>query len=69
MWRDLTPGQRTAIKIVAVVQLKLLAMALWDLWHRPPEQIRGDRRAWTLLSFVSFVGPLAYFLFGRERCC
>jgi hypothetical protein len=65
-WNELTPGQQNAIKIVAIVQIKLLTMALWDIWHRPEEKINGDRRLWTLASFVNFVGPIAYFLVGRK---
>jgi hypothetical protein len=68
-WSDLTTGQQTAIGIGAAVQMSLLAAALWDIWHRPVEEIKGDRRLWTLASFVNFVGPLAYFAFGRRRCC
>jgi hypothetical protein len=68
-WSDLTTGQQTAIQIGAGVQMALLAAALWDMWHRPAEEINGDRRLWTLASFVNFVGPLAYFAFGRKGCC
>ena len=68
-WSDLTPRQQTAVCIGASVQISLLVTALWDIWHRPVEEINGDRRLWTLASFVNFVGPLAYFLFGRKRCC
>ena len=68
-WSDLTTRQQTAIQIGAAVQISLLVTALWDMWHRPAEEINGDRRLWTLASFVNFVGPLAYFLFGRKRCC
>ena len=66
-WGDLSKTQQNAIRIAAVVQLKLLTMALWDIWHRPVDQIRGDRRLWTLASFVSFAGPIAYFFFGRKE--
>jgi hypothetical protein len=68
-WSELTTRQRRAILIGASVQFSLLFSALWDIWHHPPEEINGDRRVWTFASFVSFVGPLAYFLFGRKRCC
>ncbi len=68
-WSALTSGQQNAIRVVAVAQMTLLAAALWDIWHRPEEQINGDRRLWTLASFVNFVGPIAYFLFGRKGCC
>jgi hypothetical protein len=68
-WSDLTTEQQTALQIVAAVQISLLLAALWDMWHRPVEEINGDRRLWTLVSFVNFVGPLTYFVFGRKRCC
>ena len=68
-WSELTTGQRMAGTFGAVLQLTLLVTALWDLWHRPADEINGDRRLWTAVSFVNFVGPIAYFLFGRKRCC
>ncbi len=68
-WSELTTGQQRAIPFVAVLQITLLAAALWDMWHRPTDEINGDRRLWTLASFINFVGPAAYFLFGRKGCC
>lgn len=68
-WGELTTGQQKAIQYAAVLQMALLAAALWDMWHRPADEINGDRRLWTLASFVNFVGPIAYFLFGRKGCC
>jgi len=65
-WSDLTTRQQTAVCIGASVQISLLVTALWDMWHRPAEEINGDRRLWTLASFVNFVGPLAYFAFGAR---
>ncbi len=68
-WRDLTAGQRVGILLGGIVQFTLLAAALWDIWHRPTKEINGDRRAWTAVAFINYVGPLAYFLFGRKNCC
>ena len=68
-WRDLTTRQQTAIQFAAALQFALLTAALWDIWHRPVDEINGDRRLWTMASFVNFVGPLSYFLFGRKDCC
>jgi hypothetical protein len=68
-WSELTTGQQIASMVGAAVQTSLLVAALWDIWHRPVEEIKGDRRLWTAVSFVNFVGPLAYFMFGRKRCC
>ena len=68
-WSELTTGQQNGIRLAAVLQFTLLATALWDMWHRPAEEINGDRHLWTLASFVNFAGPIAYFLFGRKGCC
>jgi hypothetical protein len=40
---------------------------LLDLRRRPSTQIRGSKRLWAAAAFVNFVGPLAYFSFGRRR--
>jgi len=68
-WSDFTTGQQKEIQLGAVLQITLLVAALWDMWHRPADEIRGDRRRWTVISFLNFVGPIAYFLFGRKGCC
>jgi hypothetical protein len=65
-WSDLTTGQQNSVRLAAVLQITLLAAALWDIWHRPADEIKGDRRLWTAISFVNYVGPIAYFLFGRK---
>jgi hypothetical protein len=66
-WSDLTRGQQTAIGLIGVAQLTLLVAALWDMWHRPADEINGDRRLWTLAAFVNFIGPITYFVAGRKR--
>jgi hypothetical protein len=66
-WADLSPRQRGAIVAAGLVQNSLLAAALIDLRRRPAEQINGSKRLWGAASFISFVGPIAYFVFGRER--
>lgn len=68
-WSDLTTGQQVAAGLAGVLELTLLGAALWDMWHRSPDEIKGDRRVWTLAAFFNFVGPIAYFLFGRKNCC
>jgi hypothetical protein len=49
------------------IQLALMIAALVDLWRRPEEEIRGKKLLWTAFSFVNFVGPISYLLFGRRR--
>jgi hypothetical protein len=50
-----------------VLQLILLIAALYDL-TRPGRRVRGDSKVvWALIViFVSTIGPILYFLVGRE---
>ena len=66
-WKDLGPVARVAVVIGAVIQLGLLIAALVSLFRRRPDQINGPRALWVAVSTVNFVGPIAYFLFGRRR--
>jgi hypothetical protein len=66
-WRDLEPAERAAILVGGVVQIALQAAALLDLRRRADAELNGSRRVWVLLSFVNFLGPIAYFLAGRRR--
>jgi Phospholipase_D-nuclease N-terminal len=66
-WSELSSGQRRGIMLSGTVQVALLIAALADIWRRPEEEIRGDKRLWAALSFVNFIGPISYFLFGRRR--
>jgi pyruvate,water dikinase len=66
-WRELTGPQKGAIVLSSTVQVALLATALVDIYRRPQEEIRGRKWWWTAASFVNFVGPISYFLFGRQR--
>jgi hypothetical protein len=67
-WADLSTGQRVAVIILGTIQLGLLVAALWDLAHRDPDEIRGDRRMWAGIVFINWFGPLAYFTIGRRTC-
>jgi hypothetical protein len=44
----------------------VLVAGLWDVAHRKPEELRGDRRFWIGFMFVNWIGPLAYFGYGRK---
>jgi hypothetical protein len=50
-----------------ILQLILLIAALYDL-TRPCRRVRGDSKVvWALIViFVSTIGPILYFLVGRE---
>ncbi|MGB3632551.1 MAG: PLD nuclease N-terminal domain-containing protein [Rubrobacteraceae bacterium] len=66
-WKELSGGQKRGIVLSGTVQFVLMAAALVDIYRRPGEEIRGKKILWTLASFVNFVGPISYFLFGRKR--
>jgi hypothetical protein len=65
-WSELTKQQRTFIVAGAIVQLTLLATAQADISRRPADEIRGSKMMWRVLTFINFIGPIAYFLFGRK---
>ncbi len=66
-WADLSAPQRIGVIIAATIQFCLLVGGLWDLWHQKPEDVRGDRRFWTGFMFVNWIGPIAYFAYGRRK--
>jgi hypothetical protein len=66
-WRDVSPRKRAGIIAAGVVQNSLLVAALVDLRRRPAKKVRGDKRLWAAASFVSWIGPIAYFTYGRKR--
>lgn len=65
-WSELSPAQRRLILALASLELSLAATALADIYRRPAEQINGSKWAWALASLVTFIGPIAYFVWGRR---
>jgi hypothetical protein len=66
-WGDLTSAQRIGIVLLGILQLLLLSASLWDIRQRSADEINGSKQVWTAAVFVNFIGPIAYFLFGRKR--
>ena len=66
-WADLSPRQKTVVLTSASVQLSLAATAWADLAARPAATVNGSKARWALIIAVNFVGPIAYFLWGRRR--
>jgi len=66
-WQDLTHKQRVAVAIMSVVQVGLLVAALVDMHQRSDEELTASKGTWTAIAFVNFLGPIAYFLFGRRE--
>jgi hypothetical protein len=66
-WQDLAVWQKIAVMILGTAQIMLLGAALWDLRQRSPQEINGNKELWTVISFINFIGPVSYFLFGIKR--
>ena len=66
-WSDLSPGQQTAVLVLGSVQLSLAATAWTDLARRPTSGVRGPKLLWAGVIAVNWVGPFAYFRWGRVR--
>jgi hypothetical protein len=66
-WSDLTAVEKRIVILSSVVQVSLLVAALNDILRRPASQIKGKKWVWLLVSFINFIGPISYFLFGRKR--
>jgi bacteriorhodopsin len=64
---DLSTAERVAVGAAGVVQVGLAAAALLDLRRRPARKVRGDKRLWVAAAFVNYIGPIAYFTYGRKR--
>lgn len=63
--RELPPARRCATLAAIALQLGLFAAAEIDIQRRPASQIRGGKARWRLACLVNFVGPIAYFRWGR----
>ncbi len=51
---------------VIVLQLALLTFALVDLARRP--KANGPKWLWVIIIvFINLIGPIAYFLVGRQE--
>lgn len=51
---------------ILVIQLLLLAVALTDCIRA--ERTRGPKRVWIpVIALVQIIGPVLYFVFGKER--
>ena len=65
---DLDLGQLIALIIpLALVQFGLMAFALYDLVRR--ERVKGGNKwLWgAIILLISYIGPILYFVLGREE--
>lgn len=66
-WSDMTTRQKTVTVVAGAVQLALAATAWMDLRRRPAKLVNGSKVMWAGIIGVNFVGPIAYFVWGRRR--
>lgn len=65
-WADLTPATQSGIVILAAIQI-VLAVAAWiDLARRPRDAVVGRKWIWAVVILLNFIGPIAYFGWGRK---
>ena len=66
-WKEMSPSGKAGTIITAIVQVSLLVAAQRDISRRPAGLINGPKAVWRAASFVNFIGPMGYFVFGRKR--
>ena len=66
-WNSLSVVSRWRIAVLGIAQLALQFVALRDLVKRPAAGVNGSKSVWAAASFINFLGPIAYFAFGRSR--
>ncbi|ELT45421.1 PLDc N-terminal domain-containing protein [Arthrobacter nitrophenolicus] len=66
-WKEMSPSAKAGTIIVGIAQMSLLVAAQRDISRRPAAQINGPKAAWRAASFINFIGPMGYFIFGRKR--
>lgn len=66
-WKEKSPGAKIGTIVTGLVQVSLLVAAQRDISRRPAELINGPKAAWRAASFVNFIGPMGYFIFGRKH--
>ena len=69
-WSDLSGRNRKLIIAAAVAEAGLKAAVVADIRRRPKSQIRGSKLLWIIGAVLvnsAGIGPLSYFVFGRQR--
>lgn len=65
-WSEMSAGRKAAVLVTGAVQMVLAATAWRDLAKRPAGQVRGPKGLWAAIIAVNWVGPIAYFIRGRQ---
>jgi hypothetical protein len=67
-WSEMSTPRKAAMVAQGTAQIALLGAALVDIHRRPAEAIKGNKKVWTGVAFMNFlgIGPIAYFALGRK---
>ncbi|TLM84097.1 PLDc N-terminal domain-containing protein [Pseudarthrobacter sp. NamE5] len=66
-WNEMSPSSKAGTILVGIAQVSLLVAAQRDISKRPASLVNGPKAAWRAASFINFIGPMGYFIFGRKR--
>ena len=66
-WKEMSPSAKAGTILAGIVNLSLLVAAQRDISKRPAAMINGPKGAWRAASFINFIGPMGYFVFGRKK--
>ncbi|HXD66082.1 MAG TPA: hypothetical protein VNV17_15780 [Solirubrobacteraceae bacterium] len=65
-YHRLSPTARSAVWVLLAIELVLIGVAERDIQRRPADRIRGPKLLWRAVVTQNFIGPAAYFGFGRR---
>jgi hypothetical protein len=67
-WSERSNLERVGIIVLNLARVGLTLVALADLRRRPADKLNGNKMIWgTVVVSINFIGPIAYFIFGRKR--
>jgi hypothetical protein len=65
-YKRLSPPARRSMWALLALEVVLLIVAERDIHLRPADEIRGPKLLWRIAATQNFIGPAAYFAFGRK---
>jgi Phospholipase_D-nuclease N-terminal len=66
LWSEVSGPQRAGLIVVSAIQIALAVSAWADLARRDASTVKGSKSIWAAVIAVNFIGPIAYFIWGRH---
>jgi hypothetical protein len=66
VYRGLSPRTQRVVLALLAVEVVLIAATERDIERLQGDRIRGPKLLWRVIATQNFVGPAAYFGFGRK---